>query len=68
MGERETEGVRERGREEGGRVGEGKRGRENQREVKGLEKVEREFEFEFFLQRLQIRRDASFHLAFNTEL
>ena len=48
MGERETEGVRERGREEGGRVGEGKRGRENQRGVKGLEKVEREFEFEFF--------------------
>ena len=40
MGERETEGVRERGREEGGgRVGEGKRGRENQRGVKGLEKV-----------------------------
>ena len=33
---------------------------------------EREFEFEFefifILQRLQIRQDASFHLAVNTEL
>ena len=34
--------------------------------------IEREFEFEyefiFILQRLQIRQDASFHLAVNTEL
>ena len=29
---------------------------------------EREFEFIFILQRLQIRQDASFHLAVNTEL
>ena len=44
MGEWETEGVRERGREEGRRVGEGKRGRDNQRGAKGREKVERKME------------------------
>ena len=36
--------MRERGREEGGRVGEGKRGRDNQRGVKGIEKVKRKME------------------------
>ena len=43
MDERETEGVRGRGREEGGgRVGEGQIGRENQGGVKGRDKVESE--------------------------
>ena len=32
------------------------------------EAFEFEFEFIFILQRLQIRQDASFHLAVNTEL
>ena len=36
--------MRERGREEGRRVIEGKRGRDNQRGVKGREKVERKME------------------------
>ena len=36
--------MRERGREEGRRVIKGKRGRDNQRGVKGREKVERKME------------------------
>ena len=40
------------------------RERERQREIeRGFQ-----FEFTFILQRLQIRQDASFHLAVNTEL
>ena len=35
---------------------------------KGVVEFEFEFEFIFILQRLQIRQDASFHLAVNTEL
>ena len=42
--------------------GRGQREREREREF------EFEFEFIFILQRLQIRQDASFHLAVNTEL
>ena len=43
--------------------------RERERE-RGEREREFEFEFEFIfiLQRLQIRQDASFHLAVNTEL
>ena len=40
------------------------RGGEREREFE----FEFEFEFIFILQRLQIRQDASFHLAVNTEL
>ena len=38
--------------------------------MRDMKKFEFEFEFEFIfvLQRLQIRQDASFHLAVNTEL
>ena len=45
---------------------------EGERDVRDMKKFEFEFEFEFefifVLQRLQIRQDASFHLAVNTEL
>ena len=48
--------------------GRGVGNRDNEREIE----FELEFEFEFesivILQRLQIRQDASFHLAGNTEL
>ena len=44
------------------RVKERERGGERQREFE----FEFEFEFIFILQRLQIRHDASFHLAVNT--
>ena len=50
-------------RERGGREME-REGSEGEREFE----FEFEFEFIFILQRLQIRQDASFHLAVNTEL
>ena len=58
----------ERGRENEKMEGRGVGNRDNEREIE----FELEFEFEFesivILQRLQIRQDASFHLAGNTEL
>ena len=63
MSTTETKGERERGWDQ--REGE----IERERGV-GVREFEFEFEFEFIfiLQRLQIRQDASFHLAVNTEL
>ena len=50
-----------------GGVGERREGRRLHRSF-ARERIEFEFEFIFILQRLQIRQDASFHLAVNTEL
>ena len=48
---------------------EGDREKQKMTEREGVgERGEFEFEFIFILQRLQIRQDASFHLAVNTEL
>ena len=49
------------------RVGEMVRERVGERELEREFEFKFEFEFIFILQRFQIRQDASFHLAVNTE-